>query len=68
MPYVNIRLVKEVIEDDPEGKKQEITRRVASAISETTGLPEDAIWVLFDEVSEKDWFVGSNRVKELRGS
>ena len=66
MPFVNIRIVKEVIEDDPVGKKAAISKQVTSAIASTAGIPEDAVWVVFEEVSEEDWFVGQARVKEMR--
>jgi 4-oxalocrotonate tautomerase len=66
MPFVNIRIIKEVIEDDPVGKKAAIAKKVAAAISETAGIPEDVVWVVFDEVNETDWFVGPTRAKELR--
>jgi 4-oxalocrotonate tautomerase len=66
MPFVNIRIVKEVIADDPVAKKAAITQQVTSAIASQAGIPEEAVWVVFEEVSEQDWFVGGNRVKELR--
>jgi 4-oxalocrotonate tautomerase len=66
MPFVNIQLVKEVIADDPERKKAAIARKVASAIAETTGLGQDQVWVVFEEVAAKDWHVGSSSVEEMR--
>jgi 4-oxalocrotonate tautomerase len=68
MPFVNIRIVKEVIADAPEAKKAAINERVVAAISEVTGLAEDQVWVVFEEVAETDWFVGDQRVKELRAA
>ncbi|TIW02357.1 MAG: 4-oxalocrotonate tautomerase, partial [Mesorhizobium sp.] len=38
MPFVNIRIVKEVIAADPAGKKADIAKKVTSAIIEATGL------------------------------
>ena len=66
MPFVNIRIVKEVLEDDPVGKKARIAKQVTTAVASGAGIPEDAVWVVFEEVSEADWFVGAARVKELR--
>jgi 4-oxalocrotonate tautomerase len=66
MPFVNIRLVKEVIADDPEGKKAAIARRVSAAITETTGLSDSDVWVVFEEVAAKDWYVGPTSVEERR--
>ncbi len=67
MPFVNIRIVKEVIADDPEGIKKKISKGVADAISTAAGIDPQNIWTTFEEVPETDWFVGADRVKELRG-
>ena len=49
MPFVNIRLVKELIADDPGGKKDRIGKGVVKAITETTGNlrvnPSRARWM-----------------------
>lgn len=66
MPFVNIRIVREVIADNPEAKKTAISSKVTAAIAEAAGVPEDAVWVVFEEVAEVDWYVGQKRVKELR--
>ncbi|MEM7462467.1 MAG: tautomerase family protein [Pseudomonadota bacterium] len=66
MPFVNIRIVKEVIEDDPVGKKAKINQAVVEGINKSTGIPEESIWVVFEEVPETEWFSGMTRVKELR--
>lgn len=66
MPFVNIRIVREVIADNPEAKKTAIANQVSAAISQAAGVPEDAVWVVFEEVAEVDWYVGRKRVKELR--
>jgi 4-oxalocrotonate tautomerase len=68
MPFVNIRIVKEVIADDPEGKKAQITQKVIDAVAGTAGIPEEAVWVVFEEVSEKDWYVGKTSVEEMRAA
>jgi 4-oxalocrotonate tautomerase len=68
MPFVNIRIVKEVLADDPQGRKAEISRRVADALSEVTGLPKDAVWVVFEEVAARDWYVGTTSVEEMRAA
>jgi 4-oxalocrotonate tautomerase len=66
MPFVNIRLVKEVIADDPAGKKAKIAKRIVAAITETTGLSNDDVWVVFEEVAAKDWHVGQTSVEDRR--
>jgi 4-oxalocrotonate tautomerase len=66
MPFVNIRLVKEVIADDPGGKKDRIGRGVVKAIAEATGLSDADVWVVFEEVAARDWYVGPTDVETLR--
>ena len=58
MPFVSIRLVKEVIADDPVAKKARIAEGVVKSITETTGLTNDDVWVVFEEVAAADWYVG----------
>jgi 4-oxalocrotonate tautomerase len=43
MPFVNIRIVKEVIAADPKGKKAEISRAVTDAITKVTGLANNDV-------------------------
>lgn len=66
MPFVNIRIVKQVIEHNPEGIKAKVQTAVTDSIAEAAGIPKENVWVTFDEVDETDWFAGGQRVKELR--
>ncbi len=66
MPFVNIRIVKQVIEHDPEGIKETVQTAITNSLSEAAGIPKENVWVTFDEVDETDWFSGGERVKELR--
>jgi 4-oxalocrotonate tautomerase len=66
MPFVNIRLVKEVIASDPQTKKGEITKGVVEAIVRATGLTSDDVWVVFEEVAARDWYVGPTSVERRR--
>ncbi len=66
MPFVNIRLVKEVIASDAEAKKGAIARGVVKAITEATGLTNDDVWVVFEEVAARDWYVGPTSVETRR--
>ena len=68
MPFVNIRLVREVIADDPETKKSEIAKRVVAAITDVTGLANNDVWVVFEEVAAKDWYVGPTSVETSRNA
>jgi 4-oxalocrotonate tautomerase len=62
MPFVNIR----ILEGHSQERKQEITRRVTDAICEVAQVPRDAIWVVFEDISADDWFVGARSVRALR--
>lgn len=66
MPFVNIRLVKEVIASDPAGKKRAMTAGVVEAITKATGLTQDDVWVVFEEVAARDWYVGATNVETRR--
>jgi len=66
MPFVNIRIVKEVIADDPTGKKASIAADVTTAIQKVTGLAETDVWVVFEEVAAADWYVGKTSVEDRR--
>ena len=67
MPFVSIRMVREVIADNPELKKLAIAKSVVKAITETTGLANDDVWV-FEEVAARDWYVGQVNVETRRGA
>ena len=68
MPFVNIRLVREVIADDPAAKKAEIAKRIVAAITDVTGLTNNDVWVVFEEVAAKDWYVGPTSVETSRNA
>ena len=68
MPFVNIRIVKQVIEQDPDGIKAKVQADVTNSIAEAAGIPAENVWVTFEEVDETDWFAGGQRVKELRAN
>lgn len=62
MPFVNIQ----ILEGHPQARKDEIARRVTAAIAEVAELPPEAIWIVFEDVAGDDWFVGAERVSELK--
>lgn len=62
MPFVNIR----ILAGHPQERKDEISRRVTDAISEVAQLPKEAVWVVFEDVTAEDWYVGSKSVAELK--
>ncbi len=46
MPFVNIHIV----EGHSAEKKDEIAKRVATAINEVTGIPTGDVWVVIEDV------------------
>ena len=62
MPFVTIR----ILEGHPQERKDEMSRRVTEAISEVAELPKEAIWVVFEDVTAEDWYVGATTVDELK--
>ena len=47
-------------------QKDEIAKRVNDALSDVLQLPKEDIWVVFEDITAKDWYVGSSTVAELR--
>ena len=62
MPFVTIRILK----GHSQERKDEISRRVTAAVSEVAQLPKDAIWVVFEDVTAEDWYIGGTAVGELK--
>ncbi len=66
MPFVNIRIVKEVIAADPAAKKAAISKQITAAIVDATGLAKEDVWIVFDEVDARDWYLGEIDVETRR--
>ena len=62
MPFVTIR----ILEGHSQERKDEISRRVTAAVSEIAQLPKDAVWVVFEDVTAEDWYIGGTTVDELK--
>jgi 4-oxalocrotonate tautomerase len=63
MPFVNIQILK----GHSQQRKDEISRRVTQAIREVAELPPDAqVWVVWEDVTDEDWFVDGKSVKAIR--
>ncbi len=62
MPFVNIR----INEGHSRERKDEIARRVVEAINDVTEIPKESIWVVFEDVSKDDWYVGPKRVSQMK--
>lgn len=66
MPFVNIRIVKEVIAADPIGKKNAISKQITAVIAAETGLSKEDVWIVFEEVNARDWYLGEIDVETRR--
>ena len=64
MPFVSIK----ILAGHPQERKDEISHRVTDAISEVAQLPKEAVWVVFEEVTAEDWYVGSRSGAESKKS
>jgi len=63
MPFVNIRILK----GHSQQRKDEISRRISETIRDVAQLPPDAqVWVVWEDVTDEDWFVDGNSVKAMR--
>lgn len=63
MPFVSIRM----IEGRSQQQKDEIAKHVNAALSDVLALPPEDIWIVFEDISARDWYVGSATAAELRG-
>jgi 4-oxalocrotonate tautomerase len=66
MPFINVRLAKELIADDPEGKKAAIGKRITEAVTGVTGVKSEEVWIVMEEVPARDWFVGGRDVESMK--
>jgi 4-oxalocrotonate tautomerase len=62
MPFVHIQIVK----GHSRKRKDEMARRIAGVVSEVTGLPKDAVWIVFEDVPAEEWFLGERSVSKIR--
>ena len=62
MPFVNIR----IYEGWGKERKDEIAKRVTGAITDVTGLPKEAVWVVIEEVKPSDWYAAGKPGEPIR--
>lgn len=53
MPFVNVRIYG----GHSRERKQEIARRITEAIADVAQVPREAVWVVFEDIPPRDWFV-----------
>ena len=41
---------------------------MTAAVSEVAQLPNDAVWIVFEDVTAEDWYIGGTTVAELKKS
>jgi 4-oxalocrotonate tautomerase len=54
---VSIRM----IEGRSQQQKDEISKRVKRRTQQVLELPQDNIWIVFEDIAAKDWYVGARR-------
>ncbi len=66
MPFINVQLAKELIADDPDGKKAALGKRITEAVTSVTGLGNDDVWIVFEEVPARNWYIGPRDVESIK--
>ena len=67
MPFVNIRIVREAIASDPRARRRPSRRRSQAHSARSRAIGKSDIWVVFEEVAARDWYLGPTSVETLRG-
>ncbi|PEM39430.1 2-hydroxymuconate tautomerase [Bacillus pseudomycoides] len=60
MPYVTVKM----LEGRTEEQKKSLAEKVTTAVSETTGAPEENIVVFIEEMSKNHYAVGGKRLSD----
>lgn len=60
MPYVEVRVAGELKDE----QKKMIANGIAKLLEEVAGKPQNATYVVFDEVKRSNWAVGSKLLSE----
>jgi len=66
MPFINVQLAKELIADDPQGKKAALGQRITEAVTGVTGVKSDEVWIVFEEVPARNWYIGPRDVESIK--
>ncbi|NMA99183.1 MAG: hypothetical protein GX970_13950 [Phyllobacteriaceae bacterium] len=61
MPYIHIDWITQNQE-----KRDEVSKRVATAVNEVTGIALNDIWVVFKDIDAENWYVGDRSVAKIR--
>lgn len=61
MPYIHIDWVTQSAE-----KRDEVAKRVATAVNDVTGIALSDIWVVFKDIEADAWYLGDRSVAKIR--
>ncbi len=56
MPYVNVKVAGKLNRD----QKEKIAREFSETLLKVAGKPNDATYIVFDEVDRENWAKGDN--------
>jgi len=65
MPFISIRLVEGTLGEGTPEKKAEIARRIVQAIHEVGGLDKELVWLTYEDITPREWYVGDKKVETL---
>ncbi|MDR3592543.1 MAG: 4-oxalocrotonate tautomerase family protein [Negativicutes bacterium] len=54
MPFINVKFFA----GHSREKKARMAEKITAVVSEETGVPNEYIWVVFQDVDKADWSVG----------
>ncbi|MFD1780383.1 2-hydroxymuconate tautomerase [Fredinandcohnia salidurans] len=60
MPYVTVKM----LEGRTEEQKKALVEKVTTAVSETTGAPDDKVVVFIEEMTKNHYAVGGKRLSD----
>jgi 4-oxalocrotonate tautomerase len=60
MPYITVKMLEGRTED----QKKALVEKVTTAVSETTGAPEEKIVVFIEEMNKGNYAVGGKRLSD----
>lgn len=60
MPYINI----DIFDGHSKERKAIIAKRITEVIKEEANVPEQLIWVTFNEIPKEQWAIGGKLCSE----
>lgn len=53
MPLIKVQM----FDDKPQELKNQLAQKLTDEFSSVTGIPKEVIWVMFEDVPAKDWYI-----------